>query len=174
MQRYQFDKIYTQMEKEFGKIRSGEEEDHAMVLFPMESNAVKIRRKYPTSNSRRFREAIALALFDVKARYTGEAIDLDKFRDEDNARLEKALLMAFEPFTNEEIRTALKEHSETEPDDPDSLRDYYAEPIRCMLRIKESVDIWEKQLGADGYFTFLENTIGMGVEGEEMKFSVLM
>ncbi len=55
MQRYQFDKIYTQMEKEFGKIRSGQEEGQAMMLFPMESNALKIRRKYPASNSRRFR-----------------------------------------------------------------------------------------------------------------------
>ncbi len=52
--------------------------------------------------------------------------------------------MAFDPFTNEEVRAVIAESSGIDLDDSDSLRDYYAEPIRCMLRIKESVDTWEK------------------------------
>ena len=60
MQAYQFERIYSQMEKEFGKIRKGEEDAYAMLLFPMESNALKIRRANPKSNSRRLREAIGL------------------------------------------------------------------------------------------------------------------
>lgn len=66
MQLYQFEKIYSQMEREFGKIRKGEEETYAMLLLPMEGNVLKIHREFPESNSRRLREAIALALFDVK------------------------------------------------------------------------------------------------------------
>ena len=72
MQLYRFEKIYSQMEKEFGKIRKGEEETYAMLLLPMEGNVLKIHRKCPESNSRRIREAIALALFDVKGNYSGE------------------------------------------------------------------------------------------------------
>lgn len=34
MQLYQFERIYSQMEKEFGKIRKGEEDGYAMLLFP--------------------------------------------------------------------------------------------------------------------------------------------
>lgn len=45
MQLYQFEKIYSQMEKEFGKIRKGDEETYSMLLLPMESNALKIHRK---------------------------------------------------------------------------------------------------------------------------------
>lgn len=45
MQLYQFEKIYSQMEKEFGKIREGDEETYSMLLLPMESNALKIHRK---------------------------------------------------------------------------------------------------------------------------------
>ena len=58
MQLYQFEKIYSQMEREFGKIRKGEEETYTMLLLPMEGNVLKIHREFPESNSRRLREAM--------------------------------------------------------------------------------------------------------------------
>ena len=79
MQLYQFEKIYSQMEKEFGKIRKGDEETYSMLLLPMESNALKIHRKFPASNSRRMKEAIALVLFDIKSRCTGEVLTRETF-----------------------------------------------------------------------------------------------
>ena len=36
MQQYQFEKIYSQMEKEFGKIDKGEEEFHTMMFFTID------------------------------------------------------------------------------------------------------------------------------------------
>ena len=45
--------------------RKGEEEDYNMLFFPLEGNVLKIHRAFPASNSRRLREAIALALFDI-------------------------------------------------------------------------------------------------------------
>ena len=80
MQLYQFEKIYSQMEREFGKIRKGEEETYAMLLLPMEGNVLKIHREFPGANSRRLREAIALALFDIKVNYSGEEYDTEKPR----------------------------------------------------------------------------------------------
>ena len=71
MQLYQFERIYSQMEKEFGKIKKGNEEAFGMLLLPMEGNALKIYRSNPSSNSRRLREAIALVLFDITSCYTG-------------------------------------------------------------------------------------------------------
>ena len=174
MQQYQFERIYGQMEKEFGKIKMGEEEDHIMLLFPMEGNVLKIHRKNPDSNSRRLREAIALVLFDIKARYTNEVISVDRFRDENNEKLEKALLMAFDPFTNEEIHAVMTEEMGVDLEDLDSLHSYYAEPVKCMLRIKESIDTMEKRLGANGYFDFIEGYMGAEVVGDEMKFSILV
>ena len=174
MQQYQFERIFNQMEKEFGKIRMGEEGDHAMLLFPMESNLLKIHRKNPDSNSRRLREAIALALFDIKSRYTNEVILVDRFRDKNNEKLERALLMAFDPFTNEEIRAVVTGEMGMDLEDLESLRSYYAEPIICMLRIKESVDTMEKRFGANGYFDFIERYMGAEIAGDEMKFSILI
>ena len=107
MQLYQFERIYSQMEKEFGKIKKGNEEAFGMLLLPMEGNALKIYWSNPSSNSRRLREAIALVLFDIKSCYTGEKYDLKSFRNKDNEKLEKALLMAFDPFTNEEIQKVI-------------------------------------------------------------------
>jgi len=173
MQHYQFEKIFSQMEKEFGKIKSGQEESHTMMLLPLESNALKIHRKYPSSNSRRLREAIALVLFDVKERCTGESINTESFRDNDNQRLEIALLMAFDPFTNEDIKEVITSETTIDLSDHNQLHDYYVEPVSCLLRIKESIDTWIKQNGADGYFNFIEQYMGDKIHGDEMNFSVL-
>lgn len=168
MQAYQFERIYSQMEKEFGKVKKGEEDAYAMLLFPMESNALKIHRAHPESNSRRFREAIGLVLFDIKSRYTENVYDVEAFRNKDNGRLEEALLMAFDPFTNEEVKDILGM-----PLEPEELRKYYRVPVMCLLRIKDSIDIWEKKAGANGYFDFIEEYMGAQISGDEMKFSVL-
>ena len=174
MQQYQFEKIYNEMEKEFGKIKSGSEEAHAMMLMPMEGNALKVHRSYPSSNSRRLREAIALALFKIKSYYTGMPYDTEKFRDDDNERLEHALLMSFDPFTNDEIKEVLASENKLDLGNLHELHDYYKEPVQCLLRIKESIDTWEKHNGSDGYFNFIEEFMGPEITGDELKFSVLL
>lgn len=168
MERYQFEKIYTQMEKEYGKIRKGQEEAHSMLLFALEGNALKTYRENKGSNSRRLREAIALALYDIKSRCDGAEYNTGAFRDEDNSRLEKALLMAFDPFTNEEIQEIIGQAAE-----PEQLQEYYKEPVMCLLRIKESIDIWEKQAGSNGYFNFLEGYMGHMIKGDKMTYAIL-
>lgn len=168
MQQYQFEKIYSQMEKEFGKIEKGSEDFHTMTLYPIESNLLKTYRKFPSSNSRRLLEAIALVLFDIKSRYTGETYDVDAFRNEDNARLEHAILMAFDPFTNEELHSLVAAGPAIDLTDKKTLRSIYAEPVICLLRIKESVDTWIKRMGSNGYFEFSESYMGPEISGEEM------
>ena len=74
-----------------------------------EGNVLKIHREFPESNSRRLREAIGLALFDVKGNYSDKKYDAGNFRNAENERLEKALLMAFDPYTNNEIMELLKD-----------------------------------------------------------------
>ena len=44
---YQFNRIGSQMEREYGKIRKGEEDAHMMLLFPMEGNMLKVHRAHP-------------------------------------------------------------------------------------------------------------------------------
>ena len=173
MQLYQFEKIFSQMGKEFGKMKDGEEEVYAMLLAAMEGNALKIYRSYSTSNSRRMREAIALVLFDIKEKYTDEKIDTGKFRNEDNERLEKALLMAFDPYTNAKVMELLKQQAIIDGDSKDGLKEYYTIPVMCLLRIKDSIDTWEKRSGSNGYFDFIEGFMGSQIKGTEMNFSII-
>ena len=144
-----------------------------MLLLPLESNALKVHREFPASNSRRLREAIALVLFDIKEKYTGEMADIGKFRNEDNEKLEKALLMAFDPYTNVEVMELLKQQTQTEELTQEMLKSYYKLPVMCLLRIKDSIDTWEKRSGADGYFDFIEGYMGSQIKGTEMKFTIM-
>ncbi len=173
MQLYQFEKIYSQIEKEFGKIRKGEEEFYSMLLFPMEGNALKIHREFPLSNSRRLREAIALVLFTIKERCTGEKADTGKFRNEDNEKLEKALLMAFDPYTNVEVMELLRQKTKTDELTQEMLKKYYKLPVMCLLRIKDSIDSWEKRSGSNGYFDFIESYMGSQIKGTEMNYTMM-
>ena len=173
MQLYQFEKIYSQMSKEFGKMRKGEEDVYSMLLLPLEGNALKIHREFPSSNSRRLREAIALALFDIKERCTGEKADTEKFRNEDNEKLEKALLMAFDPYTNAKVMKLLKRQKKTKELSQEMLKNYYKLPVMCLLRIKDSIDTWEKRSGANGYFDFIESYMGSQIKGTEMNFALM-
>ena len=100
MQRYQFDKIFSVMENEFGKICKGKEYVFEESLMVLETNLLKIHRQYPSSDSRRLREAVALTLFTIRENYSGEEFNTDNFRNENNERLEQALLTAFDPFSN--------------------------------------------------------------------------
>ncbi len=173
MQIYQFERIYSQMENEFGKLRKGEEEVYSMLLLPLEGNVLKIHRENPLSNSRRLREAIALVLFDIKERYMGEVIDTGKFRNKENEALEKALLMAFDPYTNNEIMELFESKDCSGELVQDRLKEYYKLPVMCLLRIKESIDTWEKQAGADGYFEFIESYMGSQIQGTQMNYSIM-
>ena len=174
MQKAQFERIFQQMARDFGKMRKGSEDTYAMVLFPIESNALKVHRRHPDSNSRRLREAIALALYGIKERCGSRAVDVGKFRNAANERLEHALLMAFDPYANEEVMKAVGESfGEGEPT-PRELQDYYKTPVMCLLRIKDSIDYWERRAGSNGYFKFLEESMGSKIRGANMDYSILL
>lgn len=172
---YQFDKISKHMENEFGKIRKGEEQYHEMMFFPMEGNLLKTYRANSNANSRRLLEAISIVLYQIKEYLDEESYDVKRFKNQDNTMLAHALLMAFDPFTNEEIKTVLETEKTLDLSKKEELKEFYKEPVMCINRIKDSVEMWEKRGGANGYFDFIEATIGKFVkQDEELKFSVII
>lgn len=175
MNRYQFDKIYSRMEVDFGRIPKGQEHSHELFLFALESNAMLIHKKYPASNSQRMIEAIGLVLFTIREYCTGETADLSNIRNEDNVRLEHALLYAFDPFTNPDIKKTLTDfRSPVTLEDLRSNRDlskkFYTEAVKCLCRIKRSADMWIKEMGSDGYFVFLNQTIRSLTPKKDLNF----
>jgi len=174
MQKAQFERIFRQMAREFGEMTKGNEADYAMLMFPMEANALKVHRAYPQSNSRRMKEAVGLVLYGIRDRCTGQVTDVGRFRNANTERLEKALLAAFDPYANEEIMESIGQHFKSEDLSPDELRDYYRLPVWCLLRIKDSIDRWEQNLGSNGYFIFIESYMGEKITGKDMEYSVLL
>ena len=174
MNQREFELISRKMERRFGKIDKGGEGIHGPVLFPMEGNLLKVHRKYPESNSRRLREAIFLVLHRVNGYLLNSQQDCERFENADNIRLRDALLMAFDPFFNEEINDVLTSDFKMDLSDSSVLESYFREPVLCIQRILDSVDLWEKRQGSDGYFQFLEEWLGKKVEHDDkMNYAVL-
>ena len=80
--------------------------------------------------------------------------------------------MSFDPFTNQEIKEDLQSQSTLDLTDLKQLHDYYQEPVQCLLKIKDSLDLWTRELGSNGYFDFIENHMGFQVDGNEMMYGV--
>ena len=114
-----------------------------------------------------------MTLFDIKGNYSREKYDTDNFRNKENGRLEKALLMAFDPYTSNEIMKLLKEQFQMDMLSQEQVKEYYKFPVMCLLRIKESIDTWEKHSCSDGYFDFIEGYMGKEIKGNDMNFSIM-
>jgi len=166
---YQFDRISSHMAKEFGVMEKNNEEAYHDMLFPMESNMVKINRIHKINNSRRVVEAVHVCLFIIGGYINKKDYDLSNFTTKENKPYVDALLMSFDPFTNKSILKNINDKygfSSVE-----NLRRYFDIPVKCILRIEKSVELWTKERGFSGYFDFLEETFGEAVSDDnEMSF----
>ncbi len=173
MNQNQFQQITRRMEQRYGKMKKNEEDNYAMLLCSMESNLLKTHRMNPSANSRRLEEGLLLTLYEVEGRINEEYKDVSSYENKENRLLKKALMEAFDPFVNEEIKAALHESRKINLEDKESLIRYYKEPVICILRIKESVEHWLKRNGSDGYFDFLEKWFGNEVPNDdEMNYAI--
>jgi len=154
-------------------VKKGEEDCFALELASIEGNLLKTFRRNRTHNGRRALEAIKICLFIIDGYINACEYDLSKYITPENKSLVNAILMAFDPFTNEEVREALG--SEYNWHSPDVLSEFFTHPIQCLLRLEESVELWTKRNGPDGYFNFIEEFMGhMVPHDDKMNFTVMM
>jgi hypothetical protein len=153
------------MSKDFGTIKRGDEESYGSMLMPMEGNLLKLHRKDPTRNGRRAIEAIHICLIKVDGYINGIEYDFGKFITDENKPLIEGLLMSFDPYTNQEIFSATNQIYDL--NSSEGLRDYFATPVKCLLKIEKSIEMWSEKLGANGYFNFLEDQIGKIIERDD-------
>ena len=173
LNRYKFEKISNMMTKEFGKIAKGEENAYAMLFAPLEGILLKLHRENPDRNGRRAIEAIHVCLLLVDGYLTDTEYDLNGYRTPENEAFVTGLLMSFDPFTNDEVKAAASGYWDfTSPSD---LRAYFQVPVICLLRLEKSIETWTKNMGTNGYFDFLEQTIGATVAGDlKMNYSFMV
>lgn len=170
---YQFEKISSNMAKEFGTIKKGNEEEYSFILFTMEANLLKTNRIFKINNGRRVIEAIHACLFIVNGYLNQTEYELSEYITRENEPYIKGLLASFDPFTNEQIISVAGQEYNLES--LEDLHEYFTIPVKCLLRIEDSVAVWTKSYGINGYFNFLENQLGQTVEHDDkMNFTVTM
>jgi hypothetical protein len=166
-----FDRISSSMAKTFGKIKKGMEEEFTFELATMEGNLLKTHRQNKKYNGRRASEAIKICFFIIDGYINDCEYDLSEYKTPENEPFVKALLMAFDPFTNEAIREVFD--NESDGHSLDDLRDYFTTPVQCLLRIEDSIELWTKRNGPDGYFNFTEDLMGHVIpRDEKMDFTI--
>jgi len=152
---YTFEKIASNMSKKFGKIKVGDEEEFTTFMFPIESNLIKVSRKTGNNNGRRAVEALRISLFTINGYLNGWEYDFGEYLTNENQDFVRAVLMAIDPFTNEELYKLLKQ--EYDLGSPEGMLDYFAIPIKCIVRVEDSVQYWMEKNGPRGYFEFMEH-----------------
>ncbi len=155
MNQYQFEQVCRRMEKRYGKIRKGEESRHEEGLRAIETNLLTVWRQNRACDSRRLLEAVPLSLYAVESRLNGQEYDVSAFENPENLKLKHAILMAFDPFTNAELRKEAEKEYGWNLTDGAELEAYYQKPVQCVLRILDSVKQWTKERGSEGYFNFI-------------------
>ena len=160
------------MSQRFGSIKKGEEDSHMPYMLPMETNLLKLHRENGKRDSRRAIEAIHICLLTIDGYLADLEYDLEPFISEENRALAEGLLMSFDPFTNGEIKKALGDGVRL--DSEEHLEAYYAEPVKCLIRIEKSIEMWLKARGTDGYFQYIEDLMGDAVKTDtRMEYAVL-
>ncbi len=167
------ERISSRMAKEFGTIPKGDEELYSFMLHPMEGNLLKLHRKAPVRNGRHAIEAIHMCLLKIDGYINGIEYDFGRFITDENRAFLEGLLASFDPFTNQEIfDVANKTYDLNTSDD---LRKFFETPVKCLLRIEKSIKLWTKELGANGYFKFIEDQMGHLVEKDEkMNYTMML
>jgi len=170
---YKFEKKPSDMGKIFGTIKKGDEERYSFLLFPIESNLLKINRIKQINNGRRVVEAVRVCLFIIDGYINKIEYDLDQYLTDDVALFVEGILMAFDPFVNEEILSIVNSSGAVDVNSAESLYEYFNTPIKCLIRIEKSIELWTKEFGASGYFKFLEETLGNMVQkSDKMDFVI--
>jgi hypothetical protein len=165
-----FERVTSNMARGFGRIKKGTEENFAFVLYPIEGNLLKINRKNGVSNGRRAMEAIKICLFKIEGYLNGWEYDFGQYLTDDNKEYVDVILYAVDPFVNEEIAGIISQwHDMNSSED---MREYFSLPVKCLIRIDESIQTWTNQGGASGYFDFLENQLGVKIDDEKMNYTV--
>ena len=163
-------RISAKMAKKFGRIPKGSEEEFSMLLYPIERNLLKIGYKENNKNGRRIDEAVKICLLTIDGYLNGWEYDFDKYLTAENTGFVYAILMAIDPFTNPELKDAARNYWDF--DDLESLTEFFGPSVKCLLRIEDSIKLWLRKMGVNGYFSTLERFIPeVDEEDDKMHFT---
>jgi len=101
----------------------------------------------------------------------GWEYDFWKYLTDENKAYLDAVLYAVDPFYNKEIAGIISEMYDM--NEKEDMREYFSLPVKCLIRIEESIQTRTNERGASGYFDFLESHLGVSIDDEKMNYTVV-
>ena len=153
MNRYQFERVPKYLEQTYGKIRHGDEGGYELFLMTLESNIYYTFVNTPGAHEVDIGNGLLLAMHVLNDRDRGVDSEAESFATEHGKDFRDAILFAFDPHYNDELKTRLEDVLA----DWETSRDYKSTiklGAMCMIRIYESYQFW-RQNGS--YFRFIED-----------------
>ncbi len=147
---YDIKRIISRVEKEFGKIEKGTEEDYNPQLNYIEYGIYEVYSKIPITDYE-LQEAIPVIIYDLKGYIDNKKYDYTKIEEDKIIRFAKELEYLFNPFINEDININNIARND--------LKGLFTLPIICLNRIYYSIDFWRNRYGKNGYFRMLEEMV---------------
>ena len=147
---YDMHRILSRIEKEFGKIERGTEDNYNPQLHYIEREIFNIYQEIPISDYE-LQDVILMIIYDLKSYIDNINYDYSSIRDYNLIVFSKSLEMLFDPFLNDEIII--------NDDAKKDLKGLFTLPIICLDRLYYSIDFWREYYGKNGYFKMLEEMV---------------
>ena len=148
--RYDMKRVLTRVEKEYGKIERGTEEDYNPQLDYIEHAIYEIRMENRISDYE-LQDAISVIIYDLKGYVDNKTYDYSAIVSEEAIKFAKELEKLFNPFINKDIKINKLARND--------LKGLFTLPIICLNRIYDSIDFWRNRYGKNGYFRMLEEFV---------------
>lgn len=152
---YDLKRIISRAKKEYGIIPKGTEDDYNPQLDYIEHFIYKIYESIPITDTS-LRTVIEIVLYDVKTVVEKTEYDYSKIVTKEEISFAQSLRTIFDPMCNENIKNLLKNVDLNKTED---LKKLYEFPVKCLLRIYDSIEFWNKFYGKNGYYRMLEEMV---------------
>ncbi len=118
-------------------------------------NILRLYQKKRDFTGYDLREAIQMTLLTINGYLSDIDYDFNAVLNDNNQVLTETLLMSFDLFTRVEIMDRIKDSYPL--DTIKARKKYFARPVKCLLRIEQSIALWTEEWGPHGYFEYIEH-----------------
>ena len=147
---YDMKRIISRAKKEFGIIVRGTEDNYNPQLDNLEHVIYFTYYKNPITDLE-LKMVIEIIIYDLKSIIDNINYDYKDIRDKKLIKFSKEIQKYFNPKINRSIKLTDEANN--------NLKEVLSFPIKCLLRIYDSIDFWHNRYGSNGYFRMLEEYV---------------
>lgn len=143
--------------KEIGTIPQGEEEDYLDGLM-MYENQILSFSEYHGLHSNDISRLVKAWIVKMYGAYKGIVYNQLPCTKADVDEMANLLVMDGDPYMNEALaQSVLENDPDFDLNDQEVKDTFYQSGIQCLLRILDSIDFWNRELGNNGYLKYLNS-----------------